>query len=91
MAFIFLVWKNVLSNYTKIIFLELLTFMTLLGTYFITHFKGFFQNIIPLLALIVGMLLHISTTALFESNRGHRFNLQKLTSILSGQGIVYLF
>ena len=64
--------------------------MTALGTYFITHFKGFFQNIILLLALIIGMLLHISTTILFESNRGHRFNLHKLISILSGLGIAYL-
>ena len=64
--------------------------MTALGTYFITHFKGFFQNIILLLALIIGMLLHISTTILFESNIGHRFNLQKLISIISGQRIAYL-
>ena len=90
MVLIFLVWKNIFSNYTKIIFLALFTFITPLGTYFITHFKGFSQNVIPLLALIIGMLLHISTTILFESNRGHRFNLHKLISILSGLGIAYL-
>lgn len=36
------------------------------------------------LALVVGMFLHISTTILFESSEGHRFNLLKLTAIILG-------
>ncbi|MNK28036.1 ZIP Zinc transporter [compost metagenome] len=41
-----------------------------------------FMNI--LLAIVVGMFLHISTTIIFETNENHRFNLAKLTAILLG-------
>lgn len=40
-----------------------------------------------LLALVVGMFLHISTTIIFETNENHRFNLAKLTAILLGVGL----
>ena len=33
-------------------------------------------------AIVIGMLLHIATTILFESNQGHAFNIRKLLSIL---------
>jgi zinc transporter ZupT len=33
---------------------------------------------------VVGMLLHISTTILFEASDGHKFNVLKLTAILVG-------
>jgi len=36
------------------------------------------------LALVVGMFLHISTTIIFESSENHKFNLLKLISILIG-------
>ncbi len=37
-----------------------------------------------ILALVVGMFLHISTTIIFETNENHKFNLIKLLSILIG-------
>lgn len=40
-----------------------------------------------LLAIVVGMFLHISTTIIFETNENHRFNLAKLTAILLGVGL----
>lgn len=36
------------------------------------------------MAMVVGIFLHISTTILFESNENHRFNLIKLGVILLG-------
>jgi ZIP family zinc transporter len=33
---------------------------------------------------LVGILLHVSTTILFESEEGHRFNIYKFASILLG-------
>jgi zinc transporter ZupT len=36
------------------------------------------------LAIAVGMFLHISTTIIFESSEGHKLNLLKLTAILVG-------
>lgn len=37
-----------------------------------------------ILAIAVGMFLHISTTIIFESSEGHKLNLMKLTAILLG-------
>jgi len=51
------------------------------GSMLIPHFPGFFNVI---LAIVVGMLLHISTTILFETSEGHKFNFMKLFSILTG-------
>ncbi len=36
------------------------------------------------LAIVVGMFLHISTTIIFETSENHKFNLLKLLSILIG-------
>lgn len=40
-----------------------------------------------ILAIVVGIFLHISTTILFESTENHRFNLYKFISILLGAGL----
>ncbi|MCB9191944.1 MAG: ZIP family metal transporter [Flavobacteriales bacterium] len=55
----------------------------------ITHFMegqvisvGDFQGVI--LAVLVGIFLHIATTIIFESDKGHAFNLTKLVAILLG-------
>ncbi len=37
-----------------------------------------------LLAIVVGMFLHISTTIIFESGENHKYNLAKLSLILCG-------
>jgi len=42
-----------------------------------------------LLAVVVGMFLHISTTIIFETNEDHRFNLGKLTAILLGVALSF--
>lgn len=45
-------------------------------------------SILPgLTSFVVGLLLHISTTILFESAEGHTFNGQKFISILLGMGL----
>ena len=40
-------------------------------------------------ALIVGIFLHISTTIIFESGDGHKFNLTKLVAIILGIVVAY--
>lgn len=40
------------------------------------------------MAVVIGIFLHISTTILFESQNDHRFNLYKLLTILAGVGLV---
>jgi len=43
-----------------------------------------------LMAIVIGIFLHISTTILFESNESHRFNLYKLVVILAGAAVAGL-
>ena len=43
------------------------------------------------LAIVVGMFLHISTTIIFESSENHRLNIVKLISLMAGVGLALLF
>ncbi len=43
-----------------------------------------------IMAVVVGMFLHISTTIIFESTESHKFNLLKLLLIVSGSTLGYL-
>ncbi len=80
---------------TSILWLSVFAIMGPLGTFSAHVFgedlsslmHGFFDRI---LALVVGMFLHISTTILFESSEGHRFNLFKFLSILAGAGVAII-
>jgi zinc and cadmium transporter len=40
--------------------------------------------------LVIGILLHVATTVLFESEEGHTFNIKKLAATLLGLVIAYL-
>ncbi|TGV00287.1 ZIP family metal transporter [Flavivirga rizhaonensis] len=81
------------SNYSKIqigIFLTIFACMTPLGT-IISHTSetvASFAHIIN--AIVIGIFFHISTTILFESGDGHKFNLSKFIAIILGVGIAYL-
>lgn len=46
-----------------------------------------FFNMELILAVVVGMFLHISTTIIFESSENHKFNFIKLVSLLLGVGL----
>jgi zinc transporter ZupT len=52
-------------------------------------FQGFTADAI--LAIVVGMFLHISTTIIFETSEGHRFNLMKLVTLLAGAFLGFWF
>ena len=43
-----------------------------------------------ILAIVVGIFLHVSTTILFESNEGHKFNPYKMLAITAGLAIAGL-
>ena len=54
------------------------------GSYLIRQFN-FDLNFV--MAIAIGMFLHISTTIIFESNAGHKINLYKFIAILCGFGL----
>lgn len=50
--------------------------------------SGIDLNIV--LAIVVGMFLHISTTIIFETSENHKFNFVKLLMIISGFALAFL-
>lgn len=56
----------------------------LFGAYLMSEFQF---NISWVMALAIGMFLHISTTIIFESSAGHKINLYKFIAILCGFGL----
>lgn len=51
--------------------------------------ENFGLNYHVILAVVVGMFLHISTTIIFETSENHKFNLLKLMSIFLGCGLAF--
>lgn len=43
-----------------------------------------------ILAIVVGMFLHISTTIIFETSENHKFNFLKLLTIVGGCALAFL-
>ena len=43
-----------------------------------------------IMAIVIGIFLHISTIILFESSDGHKFNIQKIVAIIVAAFIVIL-
>lgn len=88
-ALMTLLRQSLIKSSTSWILLIAFGLMTPLGLIFGTLIP--MDSSIPfmdiLLALVVGMFLHISTTIIFETNENHRFNLAKLTAILLGVGL----
>ncbi|EPR74538.1 Zinc transporter, ZIP family [Winogradskyella psychrotolerans RS-3] len=80
------------SSYSKlqiISFLVVFAAMTPLGT-FISNHSSFMATYVDVInAIVIGIFLHISTTILFESSEGHKFNLSKLVAICLGILIAY--
>src|SRR5690606_31813256 len=70
----------------KMIFIFMIIFalMTPLGTYAAQSLTILSTYYIPISAFVIGILFHISSTIIFESNEGHTFNLAKLIAILVG-------
>lgn len=58
-----------------------------IGENLIGNFSIYFDRI---MAVVVGIFLHISTTILFESSENHRFNLLKFIIIILGASVAIL-
>ncbi len=79
-----------LSLNKSILFLLLFAIMTPFGVFLSTEFAFFKDYYYEVSALVIGVFLHISTTILFESSEGHKFNLAKLSTIVLGIVVAYL-
>ncbi|MGB0887449.1 MAG: ZIP family metal transporter [Vicingaceae bacterium] len=82
--------KNI-SKTTFFIALTIFATSAPLGLYLASnHILPFLENSKIILALAVGIFLHISTTILFESSEGHKFDLKKFTILLIGFALAIL-
>jgi zinc transporter ZupT len=71
-------------------FLIVFAFITPLGTFISSYFDFISDYIHIINAFVIGIFFHISTTILFESSEGHKFNLSKLIALILGIGMAYL-
>ncbi len=70
-------------------FILLFAVMTPLGSILNQYVVSSPQTEVYINAVVVGILLHVSTTILFESSKDHQFNWSKIISILLGIGLAY--
>jgi zinc and cadmium transporter len=84
--------QNHLKKNRILFFLLIFSLMSPLG-YMLSYMIGkgsagdisaYFDRI---MAVVIGIFLHISTTILFESSVDHKFNLKKIIAVLLGIGI----
>jgi len=66
--------------------LGLFAAMAPLGMFLSSH-TALAQHSRELMAVVIGIFMHISTTILFESSESHRFNLAKGLALLAGVGL----
>ena len=83
-------FQSKFSKIQIIAFLLVFAAMTPLGTY-ISNTSNLSVNFAHAInAVVIGIFFHMSTTILFESGEGHKFNLSKFIAIVLGVGIAYI-
>lgn len=77
--------------YTWLVVYALMTIFGSLSSSAILHFApGFADYMVYLVAIVIGVFLHISTTILFENTDNHKFSRYKLIAIAIGVGVALL-
>ena len=73
------------------LFLFMLTFaiMTPLGTLISDSLPFLNDYYTEITAVVIGILFHISSTIIFESSEGHKFNIAKISMIVLGFALAY--
>jgi zinc transporter ZupT len=75
----------------KAIFFFMITFavMTPLGTIASDYIPQLNDYYTEITAVVIGILFHISSTIIFESSEGHKFNIAKVSMIVIGILLAY--
>ncbi len=81
--------KSALSKSSIIVFLVLFALATPIGSFIAENFEVVNHYYTQITAVVIGIFLHISTTILFESSEGHKFNIAKLATIILAITIAY--
>ena len=81
--------RSELPKSSVLFFITLFAFATPIGSLIADHFTVATNYVNEITAVVVGIFLHISTTILFESSEGHRFNITKMCGVLIAIAIAY--
>lgn len=75
----------------KAIFFFMITFavMTPLGTILSDYLPVLSTYHTEITAVVIGILFHISSTIIFETTEGHKFNIAKVSMIILGIALAY--
>ena len=79
-----------MSKQKAYFYLLLFALMSPLGVLAGSFFTALANYHNEIMAMVIGIFLHISTTILFESSDGHKFSSQKILAIIIGAIIVML-
>ncbi|MBC7525861.1 MAG: ZIP family metal transporter [Flavobacterium sp.] len=80
------------ANLNKIalsIFMVTFAIMTPLGTLISNSLPILNDYFVEITAVVIGILFHISSTIIFESSEGHKFNITKISMIVFGIVLAY--
>jgi len=78
-----------LNKFSTFVFMLVFALMTPLGTYLTQYSTSLLHYQKEITAFVIGILFHISSTIIFESSEGHKFNLAKLSAIVLGIVLAY--
>ncbi len=78
-----------LEKLTIFFFMVGFALMTPLGTYLSENLSFLTHYYTQISGIVIGILFHISSTIIFESSEGHKFNLAKLLVIVLGVVLAY--
>jgi len=95
LALMSMLMQSHISKGAAVVYLFLFAMMAPLGAFTseaisnstMKELSGYFDRI---MAVVIGIFLHISTTILFENDKDHRINYLKLLIILLGAGLAFL-
>ncbi len=76
-----------LNKNTLFFFMLSFAIMTPLGTLISDSFPILTTYYTEITAVVIGILFHISSTIIFESSEGHKFNIAKVSMIIFGIGL----
>lgn len=74
---------------TVFLFMLVFAFMTPTGTFLAENLDFLTHYYTEISGIVIGILFHISSTIIFESSEGHKFNLAKLSVIILGIILAY--
>jgi len=82
--------QSKISKVKITLFLVLFALMTPLGSWISANFEIADHTTTYISAIVIGILLHVSTTIIFEASKNHTFNASKLGVIVAGIILAYL-